>query len=416
MKSKKKLLDVLLAINTISQNARLTFDEKLVHIIFEIVQCVGARSGSIMVLEGQKKLRVVASTVAHLIGQKQPLQEGSPSSWVVKNKKPLHVQNIRHSAQFKERFDHYQGSAFLVAPLINNGQVIGVVNVTDKLGIDQFSRDEESTIIQMAGQIITALENQRLTESLKEKRRILQEKNLELERLETLKTELFNMLIHDLKGPLSELLANLDILSLSLSDENQKFVKAARSGCDTLCRMVSNLLDITRLEEGKMELVYEEIDPSAVIRESIARMGTLTSAKDLRVIENKPMSEPTEPLLADRDILIRILQNLLSNAIRYSPAGETITMGFDYGDTRNILFEVADRGPGIPPQDQQIVFDKFQQLKNKTEGRVYSTGLGLTFCRMAVEAHQGRINVESDGLCGSTFSFELPLGARDAQG
>lgn len=408
MKSEKKLLDVLLAINSISQNVRLTFDEKLAHIIFEIVRCIGAKSGSIMVLEGHNKLRVAASTVAHLIGRKQPLQKGSPSSWVVKNKKPLYVENIRTRGQFKERFDHYQGLAFLIAPLMSSGRVIGVLNVTDKLGSDQFSPDEESTIIQIAGQIITALENQRLTESLKKK-------NVELERLERLKTELFNMLIHDLKGPLSELLANLDILSLSLPDETQKFLKGARSGCDTLCRMISNLLDIARLEEGKLELVYEEIDPSAMIRESIARMSTLTSGKDLRIVENKPITEPEEPLLADRDILIRVLQNLLSNAIQYSPVGETITMGFDYGDTKNILFKVADRGPGIPPQDQQIVFEKFRKLEKKTEGRVYSTGLGLAFCKMAVEAHQGHISVVSDVPRGSTFSFELPLGARAAQ-
>ena len=409
MKIEKKLLDVLLAINSISQNARLTFDEKLAHIIFEIVQCLGAKSGSIMVLEGHKELRVVASTHAQLIGQMQPLEEGSPSSWVVKYKKPLHVADIGNSGQFKERFDHYQGSAFLVAPLINNGQVMGVINVTDKLGLDQFSQEEESTLIQIAGQIIAALENQRLTESLKEK-------NLELERLERLKTELFNMLIHDLKSPLSELLANLDILSLSLPDENQKFVKGARSGCDTLCRMVSNLLDITRLEEGKLKLIYEEIDPSSVIRESITRMDTLTRGKDLRIVENKPTIVPGGPLRADRDILIRVLQNLLSNAIRYSPSGETITVGFDYADAENILFEVEDHGPGIHPEDQQIIFDKFRQLEKKTEGRVYSTGLGLAFCKMAVEAHQGHIGVESDGLRGSTFSFELPLGARAAEG
>lgn len=409
MKTENKLLDVLLAINSISQNPSLTFDEKLAHIIFEIVQCVGAKSGSIMVLECHKKLRVVASTHVHLIGQMQPLQEGSPSSWVVKHKKPLHVEDIRNSGQFSERFDHYQGSAFLVAPLIGNGQVMGVISVTDKLGLDEFSQDEKSTIIQVAGQIITAIENQRLTESLKEK-------NLELESLERLKTELFNMLIHDLKSPLSELLANLDILSLSLPDESQKFVRGARSGCDTLCRMVSNLLDITRLEEGKLKLVYEEIDPSSVIRESITRMVALTSAKDLRIVENKPMIEPGEPLRADRDILIRVLQNLLSNAIRYSPSGETITVGFNYADSENILFEVEDHGPGIPPRDQQIVFDKFRQLEKKTEGRVYSTGLGLAFCKMAVEAHQGHIGVESDGLRGSTFTFELPLGARAAEG
>ena len=87
MKTRKKLLEVLLAINSISQNPRMTFDEKLAYIIAEIVQCVGARSGSIMVLEDHHMLRVVAATHTHLIGQKQPLQERSPSSWVVKHKK-----------------------------------------------------------------------------------------------------------------------------------------------------------------------------------------------------------------------------------------------------------------------------------------------------------------------------------------
>ena len=407
----EELIEVLVAINVILNDKSLDIDRKLHHILHEIVGCMQVKSGSIMLVKGLKNLEVVASTKPELVGVRQPLGEESPSTWVVKNKATLYIENISKNTVFQKRFDHYEGDALLVVPIIDKKKVICVLSVTDKIGKDIFSKDEQEALLKITGQIISALENQRLTESLKKKKRTLQKKNLQLVKLEKLKTNLFNMLIHDLKGPISELVANIDILSYTLSDsdENQEYVESARTGCDTLYRMVSNLLDISRVEEGTLELIYEKIDPQDLIKEALARLFGQVKMKQLSFIEKFPSSKTIDFFWGDRGILLRVLQNLLTNAIDYSPSGEAIEVGFEYLKSQKIQFFIKDNGPGVSSEYQETIFDKYFQLKEKGDGRTYTTGLGLTFCKMAVEAHRGKIGVESENQEGSRFVFILPL-------
>ena len=403
------LLEVLITINLISNDKGLSFDQKLHHILLEIVRCMQARSGSIMLVKGLKSLDVATSTNPELIGIKQPLDKESPSTWVVKNKASLYIDNISMNTVFQKRFNHYKGDALLLVPIIGDKKIIGVLSVTDKIGNDIFSKEEQGALLNIAGQIISALENQRLTESLKRKKRTLRQKNLQLRKLERLKTELFNMLIHDLKGPISELIANLDILSYTVSDENQEYVESAKTGCDTLYRMVSNLLDIARLEEGRLELIYEKIDPQDLIKEALARLFGLVRMKGLTIEEKFLSPKILDFFWGDRGILLRVLQNLLINAIDYSPPGGIIEVGFERFKFLKIQFFVKDNGPGVPVEHQEAIFDKYLQLEKKGDGRIYTTGLGLTFCKMAVETHRGKIGVESESQEGSRFFFTLPL-------
>ena len=412
MENDKRLLQVLRAINSISNDKRLGFGRKLRQILLEMLGCMQAKKGSIMIVKGRKTLEIVASTREELIGVTKRLDEESPSAWVVKYKAPLYVDNIAKSDVFKTRFDHYKGSSFLLAPIMRNERVIGILNVTDKIGEDLFSKEEQRFLLDLAGMVISALENQRLTESLKKKRRTLQQRNRELKKLEKLKTDLFNMLVHDLKGPISELVANLDILSYSLSDENQEYVESAKNGCDTLYNMVCNLLDIARLEDGKLDLVYERLDPQYLIKEALARLFWLVKMKELTFIEKVPSPETDSFFWGDRGVLLRVLQNLLTNAINYSPTGETIEVGFNHLTLTEIEFFVKDNGPGVPPEYQEAIFDKFFHLGKQSDGRIYTTGLGLNFCKMAVDAHRGKIgidSVQSGGPKGSRFYFIMPL-------
>jgi len=414
MTNDKRLLEVLVAIGNISNDRRLGFGQKLERILREVVNCMQAKSGSIMLLKGRKTLEVVASTRPELIGVKQRLDEESPSSWVVRNKAPFYTDRTTESKNLQKRFDHYEKDAFLVVPIISNNKVIGVLNVTEKIGADIFEKEEQEMLLRVAGQVISALENQRLIESLRKSRRTVQKKNRELMKLEALKTDLFNMLIHDLKGPISELVANLDILSYTVSDENRPYVESAQTGCDTLYRMVSNLLDLARLEEGNLKLLYEKIDPKDLIKEALARLFGLCKTKELRFVEKFSPAETGGFFWGDRGVLLRVLQNLLANAIQYSPPGETIEVGFHYLKSPEIEFFVKDHGPGVPAESQEAIFDKYIQLEKKKNGRMYTTGLGLTFCKMAVEAHRGKIGVKSETQKGSRFWFVLPLEHKEA--
>jgi len=404
-----RLAKVLLAINEVSNDPALGFEQKLQRILEKITRALGVRSASVMMKKGRKRLEVVASTNPSLVGIPQDMDEESPSTWVARTGELLYVDDADRNERFRPRFGHYRRSAFLLVPVKGQGRVSGVISVTDKIENDAFTPEEQEILIQLAGQVIHALENHRLAEDLRKKRRTLLKRNRQLQQLESLKTDLFRMLIHDLKGPISELMANLDILTYTASDENRGYVETAKTSCDTLYSMVSNLLDIARLEEGKLTLVLETLAPEDLLREAMARVYWTMEQKSLHFEEHFPPDADAIPFTGDRGILLRVLQNLLTNAASYSSEGDVIGLGFDYPRPGEIRFHVEDNGPGIPSEHQETIFDKYTQLEKKGDGRIYTTGLGLTFCKLAVEAHRGFIRVESDGRRGSRFVFSLPL-------
>jgi two-component system sensor histidine kinase KdpD len=281
--------------------------------------------------------------------------------------------------------------------------------VTDKIDRDIFNQEDREMLLNIMGNVIIALENARLAVSLKKKQNELKKKNIELKKLEKLRTELFNMLIHDLKGPLSEITANLDIIAYKSNNDNIEFIESAQSGCNTLYNKVSNLLDIASLEEGKLPVIYEIISPKELIKESIAGLLVSVRSKGLRFMEVFPEADEVN-IKCDRSMLTRVMQNLIVNAISYSPPNETIKIGFRRIRHDRIEFYVEDKGPGVSKEHEEIIFDKFKQLEKKKDGREYTTGLGLSFCMLAVKAHGGRIGFESEGQEGSRFFFIIPAG------
>jgi len=234
----------------------------------------------------------------------------------------------------------------------------------------------------------------------------LEEYNKKLLNLQQLKEDLTNMVIHDLKGPLSEIVANLEMISSQeLSDLVAEFLEGARLGADELSRMITNVLDVSRMEEDRLVLELVTFDPRPLLQEVRARFTTLADLKEVSL--DLETADDLPPVKADRRLFERILINLISNAMDYTPASGRITLKAD-PDDRKVRFEVRDDGLGIPEEMHEKIFEKFSQGQ---KGRPKSSsGLGLTFCKMAVEAHGGRIWVESELGQGSAFIFTLPQG------
>ncbi|MDX9787359.1 MAG: ATP-binding protein [Desulfobacterales bacterium] len=395
----------------ISNRADLAFNDKLQHILTEVVICFDAAKGSVMINREVEYLEVVASTDSKLIGVRQRISERSPATWVFLNAAPLYMEKgIQGRPMLRNKFQSYQKGAFLIAPIGCGDQVIGVVSVTEKKGADLFSEEEQQIIITFAGQLIGAIEKNQLTEALQERQRELEQRNYELEKLKKLRTELFNMLVHDLKGPISEVVANIDILSYTVQEENMEYVKAAQAGCDTLYRMISDLLDIARLEEGSLNLVREPIRPREMLSEAVSRVHSIARTRSV-ILQERCLSPLTdETCYGDRGLLVRVLQNFLMNAICHSPENEVVEIGCAIDKNGDIRCDVTDRGPGVAPEFQRAIFDKYFQVQKKNDGRLYATGLGLAFCKMAIDAHKGNIGVVSDGKKGSTFWFTIPGG------
>lgn len=397
----------LLEIVEISHKKSLSFHEKLQSILEQVLFCMNTEKGSIMLLRGNTTLEIAASTNPVLVGLRHRVEEDTPSSWVVRNKRTLYMGPGGEVTEFQKRFTHYKKEAFLLAPIMSRGKVIGVLSITDKKDNDTFSTEEQELLLTIASSVISTIESQHNSESLRRSRDEIKKKNAELQKMERVRTELFNMLIHDLKGPLSEIVANIDILSYTTADDNLERVQSAQSACDTLFRMISDLLDITRLEEGCIKLLYEDIDPADLVHEAVIRQNSMAQIRNVILKESISSDTNHGNIRGDRGILLRIMQNLIVNAIQHSSEGKCVEVGFIHaGD--EVSLHVQDHGPGIDPEYQDAIFNKFFQITKKNDGRRYSTGLGLTFCKMAIEAHSGSIRVESGESKGSRFIFSIP--------
>jgi two-component system sensor histidine kinase/response regulator len=237
-------------------------------------------------------------------------------------------------------------------------------------------------------------------------------KNARLLELEKVRDGLSHMIVHDLRNPLTAISTYLQLSSLdaeNLSESQQKRVDRCLFFCQELERMIQTLLDISKMEEGKMQLNREAIDLSEMVGEVLERF---TPTGEERKIALSFSGNGDIPKIAlDRSILKRVITNLVDNAIRYTPKGGAIAVSLDSAPWEEVVcLSVKDSGSGLPAEYHQKIFDKFEQVRLKKDGdRAGSSGLGLTFCKMAVEAHGGKIWVESEGLGkGCTFFIQLP--------
>ena len=246
---------------------------------------------------------------------------------------------------------------------------------------------------------------QRFTAELQESYRRLQE-------LERLRDDLTHMIVHDLRTPLTSLLSGLQTVSLvgDLNESQREMLDIALDGGQTLLGMINDLLDVEKMEAGALPLDYARLSVAELVARAAAQVDALARGNGLTLVQEVP-PDPL-PFEADEDKLRRTLVNLLGNAIKFTPPGGTLTVAARPGEEGGTLFfSVSDTGEGIPPEAFGRIFEKFGQVESRRRGRQMSTGLGLTFCRLAVEAHGGRIGVESAPGRGSTFSFTIPLSA-----
>ncbi len=235
----------------------------------------------------------------------------------------------------------------------------------------------------------------------------LQESYDQLKALEDMRDNLTHMIIHDLRSPLMGLTGCLKMLETDVGEQlnsgEQELLREAKNCGLVLENMVNTLLDVSRLEEGKMPLNRTESDLDDVIQKALESLGSLTKPV---LLSHQKASRPAL-VRCDAHLVARIVANLVGNAIKFTPEGGRIAVSVEQ-DGAGAKLKVTDTGNGIPPEYHQKIFEKFGQVEARQQRKMYSTGLGLTFCRLAVEAHGGTIGVESDVGKGSTFWFTLP--------
>ena len=226
------------------------------------------------------------------------------------------------------------------------------------------------------------------------------------------KEELSALVVHDLKNPLSAILANTQFLleGASLNATDRVLLQDVESSAESMHSMVMNLLDISRSEDGTLLPRFSEVDIHALIEEICEATRMRCERRNMQVTFVADIST----VRADRDLLKRLIENLFDNGLKYTPPGGKIHVQVQTVNNQFVEIRVNDAGPGVPEKYRERVFEKYFQIDKDVEVQVRnSRGLGLAFCRLAAEAHGGRIWIEDNQPKGSSFCVHLPIAAHD---
>jgi signal transduction histidine kinase len=250
-------------------------------------------------------------------------------------------------------------------------------------------------------------------DDLVESHRELAEKNLKLKELEKIKEELTHMIIHDLNSRLSVIKAGLELVQMdkeNISEDNLQIIRDCFSSCSEMILMIRSILDIHMMEAGKLNLDKKMMQMEELINDLLLKFKNKTSMEQISLSFSGNGNIPS--IKADVSLIKRVLSNLINNSIRHTSKGGKIEVGVDsLSEEGNICVSVKDNGDGLAPKHHKKIFEKFEQVTLKQTGtKLGTSGLGLNFCKLAIEAHGGRIWVESKGKgMGCTFSFTLPV-------
>ena len=268
--------------------------------------------------------------------------------------------------------------------------------------------DQTELLIRVKSLLRLKMYYDRMQKSLDE----LFDKNRKLEELEAQKEYLTHMIVHDMRNPLNAINMSTELLlrrDNSGHDKLNVLLNTCKRSCTDLEQMIQNILDVRMMEDNKLELKQSSVTLTSIIEE-VQRQFQL-KMDDSRITLTKGEMSNVPELHADYEIVKRVVANLLNNAIRHTPEDGEIHIDVDSRSGEGqIRFSMRDSGEGIPEEVQKTIFNTYMRDDSSNGARGGRYGLGLAFCRMAVEAHGGRIWVESAGCgSGSTFLFELPV-------
>ena len=241
--------------------------------------------------------------------------------------------------------------------------------------------------------------------------------NAELRRLDEMKSAFVSVAAHELRTPLAPIKGYIEVLLDKdvgpINDEQREYLKIVQGSVDRLLKTTNNLLDVTRIEAGRVELVLQPTDLAALVETVAAEFISQLEARAQRLTLHAPPDLP--PALCDETRTAQIIGNLLSNASKYTPQGGLITVSLGLAEEEGFLqLSVIDNGVGIPAEDQPKLFDRFFRAKSALLTGIGGAGLGLHITRSLVELHGGRIWFESAPDKGSTFHVTFPIAERPA--
>jgi len=323
---------------------------------------------------------------------------------VVQHKSPVLVANVQTDPRTRhlEFYRRHGLVSYLGVPLLAQEQVLGVLAVYTREE-REFTSEEIEFLSTLAGLTAIAIHNSRLYEQTRRQAAQLEEAN-------RLQADFSAMIAHDLRAPLTAVIGGTAMMEDgvfgTVNEEQKKYLAKMQSYIRGLVDHVSDLLDLSKLEAGRLDLAKEEVDLRQLIQASMETYHPL--ARDKKLTLKSRFNAPLPRIKADPRRLEQVLANLLTNAIKFTPEGGEIEVGASQENNSEVRLWVKDSGVGIPAQEIGSLFEKYRQTTSGKSSSQKGTGLGLVICKMIVEAHGGKITVGSEEGKGTTFTVRIP--------
>jgi len=334
------------------------------------------------------------------IGEMAKIRTGLYCEEVLATREFLLVSNALDDPEWKHNPDIALGMvSYLGFPLRwPTGHLFGTICVLDKK-----ENNYSTALVNLLSRFQEAVESA-LALIYSEKH--LQESYDALKKMAEWRDQITDMIVHDMRNIMTGLSSSIELLAEDEAEtaEAADILSIARSNCQELSTMVKALLDVSRLEAGEMPINLTPCGLLSLAQDVAAGLTPMSGLKDLQVT----VTGENVAVMADMELTHRIISNLVGNAIKFTPESGTITVEVQRRDSMARL-EVRDTGQGVPQEYHERIFDKFAQVHAGKSRQKHSTGMGLTFCKMAVEVQSGEIGVESEQGKGSTFWFTLPM-------
>ncbi len=342
---------------------------------------------------------------------------------VVLDKTPLHTRNLYDiqkgvlPSEISAKIQRlWRLKSIFLYPILIRGEVVGILEYSSTKEKEKLSALEILIMEEFTAEVSRALDNAFLYQNLKDTSRQLVTANTRLQQLDQLKDDFVSVTSHELRTPMTAIRSYiwmaLNRPDIPLTEKLKKYLQRTLISTERLINLVSDMLNISRIEAGRIEINPQEYDMVILVNEVMEEVKPRAQERNITI---EILSTPIPKIFADRNKVHQVLLNLLGNSLKFTPSGGKISISF-FGDGQIIETSVKDSGSGIAKEDLGQLFTKFGRLDNSyvAMGTSGGTGLGLYICKSLVNLMHGRIWAFSDGLGkGATFTFSLPVASAD---
>ena len=342
--------------------------------------------------------------------------------WAAENRAVVSVADATKDRRFKSLDLQYAPRSCLVMPLESPRRLVGALTVARR-EVQPFNSVEQALMQIIANQAAISIDNARLYNSQKEQlaeialqKREVEIANAQIAEISRLKSEFLANMSHELRTPLNAILGFSEILKDNLAgiltdEQQQECLENIHASGKHLLELVNDVLDLSKIEAGRMELQYERFRVLTAFKEVRNVIKSLSSQRELEFTDE--IEPESLEVRADKSKVKQVMYNLLSNAIKFTPIGGRIWVKA-HASNGDLVVSVGDTGIGVPAEHQDRIFGEFYQIDNATTRATQGTGLGLSLTRRIVQLHGGALWVESEPGKGSIFSFRVPIDGMDA--